>query len=131
LDRGRVAGAGKLLALGLATRENRSRAPLLGEAAIAVEHLRDFFLGLRSGLVEGMALLPEKLACAQEESRAQLPAKDVVPLVGEHRQVAVGLDVIAQHRRDHRLRGWPQDEGLLEVLAAAFGDELKFRFEAG
>src|SRR5437667_106662 len=131
LDRGRVLGARKLLALGLATREDRDGAPLLGDAAIAVEHLRDFFFGLRRGLVKGMALLPEELAGAQEESRAQLPAKDVVPLVGEYRQVAIGLNVIAQHRRDHRLRGRAQHERFLEILAAAFGDELKFGFEAG
>src|SRR5205823_8773989 len=79
LDGGRVPGPRKLLALGLATREDRDGAPLLGDAAIAVEHLRDFFLGLRRGLVKSMALLPEKLASTQEESRAQLPAKDVVP----------------------------------------------------
>src|SRR5438874_7287708 len=84
LDRGRVLGARKLLAVGLATGEDWNRAPLLGDTAVAVEHLRDFFLGLRRGLVKGMALLPEELASAQEESRAQLPTKDVVPLVGEY-----------------------------------------------
>src|SRR5205823_531879 len=38
--------------------------------------------------------------------------------------------VIAQAGRNHRLRGRPQDQRFLEVLAATFGDELKFRGEA-
>src|SRR2546429_4089284 len=76
LDRGRVLGARKLLAVGLATGEDWNRAPLLGDTAAAVEHLPAFFPRPRPGLVKGMGLLPAGLPSAQGETRARLPTQN-------------------------------------------------------
>src|SRR6476620_10880269 len=42
--------------------------------------------------VRGVTFLPEKLGGAQEDSRSQLPAHDVGPLVEKQREIAVAAD---------------------------------------
>ena len=103
LDRGRVLGSGELFGLRFPAGEHRDRTPFFRDLSIALEHARHLFLRLGGGFVKRVAFLPEKLAGAQEEAGFELPAEHVVPLVRQHRQVAVRLDVIPQHAGDHRL----------------------------
>ena len=79
LDAQRVAGAGELLGLGLASLDDRDGQPVLGELAVALEHGLDLGGRLLVGGVEGVALLPEELRGAQEQAGSLLPAHHVAP----------------------------------------------------
>src|SRR6185295_1684897 len=48
--------------------------------------------GVGLGGVRGVALLPEKLRGAQEDSRSQLPPHDIGPLIEKQREIAVAID---------------------------------------
>src|SRR5437762_14364197 len=61
LDRGRVLGTGTLLALRFAAGEDRDRAPLLVDPAVAREHSRYFLRRLRRGVVDRVSLSPDVL----------------------------------------------------------------------
>ena len=115
--------AGEPLAVGLPAGHDRHRHPLFHERAVDAEHPPRLFLRLRLGGVGGVALLPEELGGAEEEARAHLPADHVGPLVDQQRQVAVALDPLRVHRVDDRLRRRPDDQRLLQLLAAAVGDD--------
>ena len=91
------------------------------------------FLSREAEHVEGFA--PEVAVVTHaggkelEEPRAHLPADDVGPLVDEQRQVAVALDPLGVHRVDDRLGGGPDDQRLLQLLAAAVGHHRHLRGE--
>ena len=58
-------GAGELVAVGLAAADDRHRQRLLAEVGVDVQHPLGLGNGLLGGGVDGVALLPEKLArCA-------------------------------------------------------------------
>jgi hypothetical protein len=80
--------------------------------------------------VGGVALLPEELARAQEDPRAQLPAHHVGPLVEQQRQVAVAAHPLGHELADHGLAGGAHHDRLGELLAAAVGDHGQLRREA-
>ena len=82
------------------------------------------------GGVRGVALLPEELARAEEQARAQLPAHDVGPLVEQQRQVAVALHPLGHELADDRLARGPHDDRLLELLAPGDGDHRELGAEA-
>ena len=123
LDAERLIGAGEPFGGGLAAGVDRDGQDVLGDLAVDLEHAARLLHRLGRGGVRGVAFLPEELARPQEQSRSHLPAKDVVPLVVEERQVAVALDPAAVRVPDERLGGGPDGEGLLELLAAAVGDD--------
>ena len=77
-----------------------------------------------------VSFLPEELGRAQEEARPQFPAHDVGPLVQQHRQVAVALQPLREVGVDDGLARGPDDEGLLELVAAAVGDHRQLGAEA-
>ena len=79
--------------------------------------------GLVLGGVGGVALLPEELAGAQEQAGPQLPAHHVGPLVDQQGQVPVALHPFGEEAVDDGLAGRAHDDGLLELLAAAVGDD--------
>jgi hypothetical protein len=126
---GRV-GAGELLGVALAAGDHRDRQPLLPDFAIDIEHALGLLPGLGRGLMECVALLPEKLSRSQERPGSQLPADDVGPLVDEHRQVAVALDLVAIDLADQRLGGRANREPLGQLSVAAMGDPRDLRREA-
>ena len=130
LDAHGVLRAGELLRFRLAPLDHRNRQPVLGELAVAVEHGVDLLGCLAVELMKGVALLPEELGGAQEESRAMFPAHHVAPLVDLHREIAPRVDPVGVHGADDRLAGRPHREALLEVLAAATGDPRDLRIEA-
>ena len=66
----------------------------------------------------------------RKQPRAQLPADDVGPLVDQQRQVAVALHPLGHVLVDDRLGGRPDDDRLLELLAAAVGDHGELGAEA-
>ncbi len=111
--------AGKLLALALHALDDRHREHRLAHLGVEVENLQRLGLGLRLGLVGRVPLLPEKLGRPQERTRHLLPADDVRPLIDEDRQIAPRLHPFRVHRADDRLGRRPDDELLLELLAAA------------
>ena len=73
------------------------------------------------GGVGGVALLPQELGGPQEEAGPQFPAHHVGPLVQEEGEVTVALDPLGQERVDDRLASGPDDDRLLELLAAPVG----------
>ncbi len=90
--------------------------------------------GVRTGVLVGgvgrVALLPEELGGAQEDARAELPADHVRPLVDQQGQVTVTLHPLGEVLVDDRLGGGPDDDRLLELLAAAVGDHRELGCEA-
>ena len=77
-----------------------------------------------------MRFLPQELGRAQEETRAQLPADDIVPQVQEQRRVAIRLDPVLDDLGDEGLARGPDGEPLVERLAACVGDPRDLRVEA-
>ena len=114
LDGVGVEGAGEALRLALHALDDGDGEPLLAKVRIDVEHLLGLLLGLLLGGVGGMALLPQKLARAQEGARAHLPAHHVAPLVAHQGQVAVGVDPVLIGIPDDGLGGGADDQLLLE-----------------
>jgi hypothetical protein len=76
-----------------------------------------------------VTLLPQELGGAQEHPRPHLPADHVRPLVEQQRQIPVRADPLGHHLADDRLRGRPDDQRLLELLAAGVGDDRQLRRE--
>ena len=130
LDAVGLIGPGKAFGRGLAAGVDRDGEHVLGDLAVDVEHAQRLLGGIGRGGVGGVALLPQELAGPQEEARAHLPAQDVVPLVVEQRQVAVALDPALVAVPDQRLAGGPDGERLLQLLAAAVGDDRDLGREA-
>ena len=91
LDAKRLQGAGKALAFGLLAANHRYRQVVASKGLVNAEHLHRFLPGLRFRLVRGVAFLPEELDRAKKQSRPQLPANDVRPLVEQNRQIAPGF----------------------------------------
>ena len=60
----------------------------------------------------------------------QLPAHDVAPLVQQQGQVAVALDPLGHVLAEDRLAGGAHDDGLVQLLAAAVGDDGQLGAEA-
>ena len=77
-----------------------------------------------------MSFLPEELAGAQKQARAQLPADHVGPLVEQQGQVAVAVDPLGEEMADDGFRGRPDDVRLLELLAAGDSHHRQFGREA-
>ena len=100
------------------------------KSRVDAEHAARFFFGLVVRGVRGVPFLPEELERAQEEPRAHLPAHDVRPLVDEQRQIAIALHPLGEHRVDDRLGRGPNDQRLVELLAAAVRDDGDFGREA-
>ena len=86
--------------------------------------------GVIAGGVRGVALLPEELAGAQEHPGPHLPAQHVGPLVQQQRQVTVRADPLGHHLADDGLRRRPDDQRLLQLLAAGVGDREQLGREA-
>ena len=124
LERVGVDGAGKPLALALATAHHGDREDVLDRVRVDVmedrQRLRDRLL---LGLVRRVPFLPEELGRAQEEARPQLPADDVRPLVVEQGQIAVRLHPAGIRRPDQRLGGGTHRERLVQLLPARLGDD--------
>ena len=62
---------------------NRDGQIVARESLVNTEHFHGFLTRLGFRLVRGMALLPEEFRRAQEQSRPQLPADHVGPLIDE------------------------------------------------
>ena len=79
----------------------------------------------RVGLIHvgGVALLPEELAGAQEEARAQLPSDHVGPLVEQEREIPIALGPLRHVFPDDGLRGRTHHHRLGELLATSMGHD--------
>ena len=115
LDRERVLSTRETLVGRLVSHDDGQRHPLLGKLLVNMDHLRGLLDGLLARGVRRMALLPQELSRAQEQTRAHLPAHHVGPLVAEDRQVAVGLNPVLIGVPDDRLRRRTHDQFLLQL----------------
>ena len=129
LDRVGPLGAGEPLARRLLARDHRHGGHVPGHLLVEIEREQGLPHGVRLIGVRGVTLLPQELGGAQEHPRPQLPADHVGPLVEQHRQVPVRADPLGHHLADDRLRGRPDDQRLLELLAAGVGDHRQLRRE--
>ena len=69
--------------------------------------------------VRGVALLPQKLRGAQEDSRPQLPPDDIGPLIEKQREIAVAVDPFGHVFADDCFACRTDGERLGQFLAAA------------
>mmetsp|Transcript_33242 Transcript_33242/g.99001 ORF Transcript_33242/g.99001 Transcript_33242/m.99001 type:complete len:214 (-) Transcript_33242:149-790(-) len=80
--------------------------------------------------MRSVALLPQELQRAHKRARTHLPSVHVAPLVDLERKVTIALHPLRKHVIDDRLGCWAHDQRLLEILAAAFGDDGQLRRKA-
>lgn len=66
LDGGGVESSGKLLLLGLDSRDDGNGKKLLVHSAVEIEDLKDLGIGFGLGEEGGVALLPEELSSTKE-----------------------------------------------------------------
>ena len=123
-------GPGELFLIGLAALYHGHSQGIPAEIGVAVQLLLRLGNGLLSGLVDGVALLPPELTGAQEGTGGLFPPDDGAPLVIEHGQLPVALQHIVPVVAEHGLRGGPEGQTLLQLLAAAVGDPGHLRGEA-
>ena len=81
LDAKRLKGTGKALAFGLLATNHRNRQVVARKRLVNAQHRHCFLPGLCFSLVRGVAFLPEELGRAKKQSRPELPANDVRPLI--------------------------------------------------
>jgi hypothetical protein len=129
LDRVGPPGAGEPLACRLLARDHRHGGHIPGHLLVEVEREQGLPHGISLIHVRGVTLLPQELGGAQEHPRPHLPADHVRPLVEQQRQIPVRADPLGHHLADDRLRGRPDDQRLLELLAAGVGDDRQLRRE--
>ncbi len=97
-----------------------------GEIRIDLQHLPRFRFRFLERGVRGVPLLPEKFQRAQEEFGAQLPAHHAVPLIDQHRQIAVRLDPFRVCVADDRFRRRADHQRLFQLFSAADCDHRQF-----
>ena len=131
LDGVGLVGAGETLGRGLAAGDDRDRRFIHGEVGVDVEHLARFGFGFIERGVGGVALLPVKFQRAQKEFGTQFPAHHAVPLVDEHRQVAIGLNPLGVSVADDGFGRRTDHQRLFKLFAAADGDYGEFGRKAG
>ena len=119
-------GARELFLLRLSPRQNGHRKAGLCKLFIDGEHLHRLLHRLLFGGVDGVALLPEEFARAEEGTGGLLPTHDVRPLVHEDGKIAVRLDPLAVHRADDGLRSRADAEGLCKLFPARVRDNGDF-----
>ena len=130
-DRVGLVGAGETLGGRLAAGNHRNGRFVHGEVGVDIEHLARFGFGFLERGVRGVALLPEKFQRAQKEFGAQFPAHHAVPLIDEHRQIAIGLNPFRVSVADDGFRSGPDHQRLFQLFAAADGDHGQFGRKAG
>ena len=130
LDRIGRLRAVELLLLGLLAARDGHGQHLLAEIGIDVEHPLGLLARLLGSGMHGVPLLPEELAVTQEGTAGLFPAQHAAPLVIHLRQVAVGLDHVAEMLTEQRLRRRTDAKPLLKLVAAAHRDPRALRREA-
>ena len=130
LDRVGVHGAGELLLVGLVAADDGHGQLLLAGLGINFEHLQRLLARLFLGGVQGVPLLPEKLAAAQERTGGLFPAHDAAPLVIQAWQVAPTVHDVAPVLAKERLGRRAHAQALRQLLAAAHRDPRALGREA-
>ena len=87
LDGKGVKGTGEPFVRALVAYHHRKRHSVPGEVGIDIHHLHRLGLGLLSGGMGGMPLLPQELRRAEEKPGAHLPAHYIGPLVAQDREI--------------------------------------------
>ena len=113
--------AGELVAFGLAALDDGHIQHVFAEIGVDVQHLLGLRLRLLGGGVDGVSLLPQELAAAQERAGGLFPPHHVAPLVVELGQVAVGVDDVGVVLAEQRFRRGAHAQALRQRLAAAVG----------
>ena len=130
LDGVGVHRTGELLLIGLVAADDGHGQLLLTGVGIDLEHLQRLLARLFLRGVQGVSLLPEKLAAAQERARGLFPAHDAAPLVIQARQVAPAVHDVAPVLAEERLGRRAHTQALRQFLAAAHGDPRALGREA-
>ena len=112
---------GKLLLVGLHAHHHRHGQHFLAQLGVDAVHPLRLLNGLLGGGVEGVALLPEEFAVAQEGTGGLFPAQHGAPLVIQHGQVPPGVDHIGPVVTEQGLRRGADAHTLVQLLAAAIG----------
>ena len=121
---------GKLFLVGLAAGDHRNGQSVLAEIGIAPQLLLRLRLGLSSGLMDGVTLLPPELTGAQEGTGGLFPAHDGAPLIVQHGQLPPAVQHVGPVVGEHGLGGGPDAQPLLQLAVAAHGDPGHLRSEA-
>ena len=118
-DRKGLIRSGETLGIGLAARDDGDGGFVHCKVGVDVQHLARF--GFRFGQrgVRGVALLPEKFERAEEKLGAKFPADHAIPLIDQHRQVAIGLNPLRVGVADDGLGSGADNQRLFQLFAAA------------
>ena len=111
--------AGELFFLGLVALDDGHGQPVLADVGVDLQHPERFLPGLFLCGVDGVALLPEELAAAEEGARRLFPAEHAAPLVIEAGQVPPGVYDMAPVLAEESLRGGAYAQPLGQLLTAA------------
>ena len=123
-------GTGEFFLVALLAHQHGHGQLILGHFPVHVQHLHSLFLRFLGGGVDGMALLPQKFAGAQEGTGALFPAHHAAPLVVLHGQIPPGADPLGVHGAENSLAGGTDGQTLLQLFVAALGDPRHFGGEA-
>ncbi len=126
----RCTRAGELFLIRLLTDIHRQRHHVFRNLLIDVQHLHRLFLRLFGRCVDGVPLLPEEFARAQERTRRLLPAHDRAPLVVLHRQVAPRLHPLRVHGAEDGFGRRTNRQTLLQLFRAALRHPCNLRRKA-
>ena len=83
-----VHSARELFLVGLVATDDGHGEVILAEVGVDLKLLKRLLAGFLLGSVEGVSLLPEEFAAAQEGTSRLFPAQYGAPLVIQHRQIA-------------------------------------------
>ena len=115
----------------LAPAEHRDAQDVLGDLAIHLEHAEAPPSVASSAVACAVWPSCQRNSLVRRNSRVRISQRRTLrPLVVEERQVAVALDPALVGRPDDRLRRRADGQRLLELLAAAVGDDRHLRREA-
>ena len=89
--------------------------------------VHDFCFGFFAGGVGGVAFLPEKLACTQEQFGGfGFPAYDVAPLVNFKRQIPPAANPLAKHGVHYGFAGGSNSQFLFQWCVSALCNPCDF-----
>ena len=105
----------KTLILRLFASHNGHRQRTFSKGTVHFERAHRFLHGICAVGMGGMPFLPQKLACAQEHTRAHFPADNIGPLVHHQRQITPALNPAAHGCANHRFRCWANDKWFFQL----------------
>ena len=130
-DRVRSVRPGESLGVRFFAGDHRHRRFFHREIGVDVQHLPCFGFRFFLRRVRGVPFLPKKFQGPQKKFGAQLPTHHAVPLVDQHRQVAVRLNPFRIGPADNRFGRRPDHQRLFQLFATPMRHHRQLRRKSG